>query len=238
MLRVCSKSDMIAGVEMRVLVAFLVAVLGCSLAGAQIVSKCQVRNQLMQTLANLPEKAKQSGVTEKIVAKIVRYAERVSHFNTSKVHELGELHSRPKRGGPNGGSFSLAEEEAPLSTGQNRTRGLQHARQPPPSRPRLPQSGEEDDDVCTLYGLFQLCGRLVCSDGSTPSHNICRMDCKEMIDGDISDDVRCLLKIFTNLVESGFSAPNFKESGRVIRLILQDEHGDETTSDYFAECSE
>ncbi|XP_035803448.2 uncharacterized protein LOC118470196 [Amphiprion ocellaris] len=242
-LHLFSKSEMIVGFEMRVLVAFLLAALSCSPAGARTVSKCELRSRLMQTLANLPEKAKQSGLTEeKIAAKIVRYAERVSHFNTNEVHELGDLHSREKRDVPSRGLFSMAEDDRRLRTAQPHTREQQHARPPPSqnhttSHPHIPWSEEGDNDVCKLYGLFQLCSHLVCSDGSTPSHNICEMDCIKLVDDDISDDVWCLLKIFTNLVENGFSAPNFKESGRVIRLILQEEHKDKTTSNYFADCS-
>lgn len=55
---------------MRPLVVFVLGLLGSGLAGARIVPKCALRDQLMKALTNLPEKAKNSGlVGENLVAK-------------------------------------------------------------------------------------------------------------------------------------------------------------------------
>ncbi|KAA8593132.1 hypothetical protein FQN60_018587 [Etheostoma spectabile] len=81
---------------------------------------------------------------------------------------------------------------------------------PPPTRPPHVVSNQtEDEPVWTLYGLFQLSNHLICSDGTTPSPNICK------------DDISCVLKVISQLL---------------IRLIFQPECSKKTASDYFAEC--
>ncbi|XP_058497122.1 alpha-lactalbumin-like [Solea solea] len=63
-----------------------------------------------------------------------------------------------------------------------------------------PQGGE------TLYGLFRLSNRLFCRDDSSDSTSIdhCDIHCNKFIDDDITDDVECVLGVFTNLLEHGF----------------------------------
>ncbi|XP_040892612.1 lysozyme C-like [Toxotes jaculatrix] len=212
---------------MKVLVVFLLAALGCSLAEGWLVSKCDLRDQLVKAIGDLTEMEKQKGLTgENLVAKIVCHVELASGFNTSAVNELipglEDHHHRSRRGARNqghGGKSSSDSEEQ------------QHTRQPP-SHTRPPPH----EEIWTLYGLFQLSDHLVCSDGTTSSPNICGINCSNLIDDDIRDDISCVLKILTNLVEKGFGAANWEELKRMIRFIFQEACRDKQASDYFAEC--
>lgn len=105
-------------------------------------------------------------------------------FNSSAVYQLTpsvwEHQSRRKRGAAYGGLFSLAEPEDPLITIRpHTTRERRHARQAPSDTQTAPptEPPRQDEEVWTLYGLFQLSSHLVCNDGTTPSPNICGMDC-------------------------------------------------------------
>lgn len=72
MSRMFSEPETIAGVKMRVLVAFLSAVLGCSLAEGRLVSKCELKDDLMKVIGDLLEKSekhKGPSTTENLVAK-------------------------------------------------------------------------------------------------------------------------------------------------------------------------
>uniref|UniRef100_A0A671TJC9 Uncharacterized protein n=1 Tax=Sparus aurata TaxID=8175 RepID=A0A671TJC9_SPAAU len=62
-----------------------------------------------------------------------------------------------------------------------------------------PTPSHVDDNIWTLYGLFQLSNHLVCSDGESLSPNICGMSCK-LIDDDINDDINCVFTIFQYLL--------------------------------------
>ncbi|XP_006806184.2 lysozyme C, milk isozyme [Neolamprologus brichardi] len=180
---------------MRVHRIFLLVVLGCSWAGGRIVSKCELRDQLIRATSNLPQKAKDSGLdSEKFVAKIVCFVENVSEFNTSLV------------------SKGLRDD------------GIWQKNN---------SSGDSDD---MLYGIFQLWNQLVCGNGTNPSPNICAIKCLDLIDDDIQDDVRCLMKLFVDLVENGFRAAHWKELTKEIKLILQDKCKDKQAAEYFAEC--
>ncbi|XP_041839196.1 uncharacterized protein LOC121638451 [Melanotaenia boesemani] len=228
-----SESDMLTGVRMRVVVLFVLGVLGCSLAGARIVSKCELRNELLLAMENLTDTVKQSGLAgENLVAKIVCYAGVASDFNTSAVNELsqkmGGRHSHGKRNAASGGFFGLAEEEGQLTTVQPPVRGRRHS--------NLQQSSEEEEEVWTQYGLFQLCNGLICSDGITKSPNICGIDCLNLTDDNITDDINCVLKLFTDLVKNGFRSANWKELSKVFKLIFQEHCKDIQASKYFAEC--
>ncbi|XP_075948135.1 lysozyme c-1 [Anarhichas minor] len=151
---------------MRVLVAFLLSVLGCSLAEGRLLSKCDLKNEFVNLDLNF-------------VAKIVYYVERMSGFNTSAVtHETEDPGSerRHAKGGGTVWPHSVTPRSAKMSPG--------------PSGPP-----HQDEEAPTFYGLFQLSNLLACSDGTTPSPDICSMDCNDFIDDDISDDLKCLLKV-------------------------------------------
>eukprot|EP00064_Thunnus_orientalis_P025370 superscaffoldBa00012659_g25730 len=55
---------------MKVLVVFLLVVLDSSLTEGRIVSKCELRDEVMKAMSTLSDKAKQKGLTaENLVAK-------------------------------------------------------------------------------------------------------------------------------------------------------------------------
>lgn len=65
-----SELDAIAGVKMKVLVVCLLAVLGCGLAGAKVMTKCSVKTLVQNAVAQLPVKVQQSGLNDpNLVAK-------------------------------------------------------------------------------------------------------------------------------------------------------------------------
>ncbi|XP_023268197.1 lysozyme C-like [Seriola lalandi dorsalis] len=209
---------------MKVLEVFLLAALGCSLTEAWLVSKCDLKDQLLRATDEQRGKSKQNGAAEEnLVAKLVCNVELTSGFNTSAVTELiPGREDHPRRGRRNasfGGLFSLAELELPSTT-------------PPPARER-----RGAQEVWTLYGIFQLSNYLVCNDGTTPSPNICGLSCSNLVDDDIRDDINCVLKILAYLLENGFGAPHWEQLRRTIRLIFQEECRDTQASEYFAECS-
>ncbi|XP_062282355.1 lysozyme C [Scomber scombrus] len=199
---------------MKVLVVFLLVVLDSSLTEGRIVSKCELRDEMMRAMSTVSQRAKQKGLTaENLLAKIVCHVEEWAGFNTSAVYQLNPTtENHPRRGKRevhSAGVFGLAKQGSLFRTTQNPPT--------PTTRPAPP-----DEEVWTLYGLFQLSNHLVCSDGITPSPNICNIDCNNLVDDNISDDITCVLKILTNLV---------------IRIILQEECRDKQFSVYFAECS-
>ncbi|KAK9540817.1 hypothetical protein VZT92_003243 [Zoarces viviparus] len=172
---------------MRVLVALLLSVLGCSPAEGRLLSKCDLKNELVNLDSNF-------------VAKIVYYVEQKSGFNTSAVtHETDDRSRRAKDGGT-----VLPHSVTPRSAKMS----------PRPSGPP-----HQDEEVPTFYGLFQLSNLLACSDGTTPSPDICSMDCNDFIDDDISDDLKCLLKVHAAFMYRGI----YRECGN-------------KPSDYLVEC--
>ncbi|XP_038568399.1 uncharacterized protein LOC119898281 [Micropterus salmoides] len=353
---------MITGVRMRVLEVFLLAVLGCSLAEGRLVSKCELKDQLMTAFGALLVKAEKGQSVENLVAKIVCHVELTSQFNTSAVKQLTPRmenhHSREKREADRKGSFGKDEREdhsrerehhsgerprpskprhtsttrptpstnqqsttftnntepilPTLSTNPNQSgepsttiqarnrrdvkppksntrptlhphptphtppknstrptrpshlgghkdplitirphaRERRHDRQRPskthPTLPTHPKPSTRptpstylphlDEEVWTLYGLFQLSSHLVCN-GTALSPNICEMDCNNLIDDNISDDISCLVTFLNQLVTKGFRAPTQKELSRMIRLIFQEECSIRDASEYFAECA-
>lgn len=48
-----SESEVVVGVNMKVLVVFLLAVLGCGLAEGRTVAMCDLRNQLLSAVGTL-----------------------------------------------------------------------------------------------------------------------------------------------------------------------------------------
>ncbi|KAK2817519.1 hypothetical protein Q5P01_025710 [Channa striata] len=155
---------------MRTLAVFVLVVLGVSRAEGRIVSKCELRNQLVKAVGNLTVWAKPKVLTgNNLVAKFVCHAERASNFDTGKVNE-------PKM------NFQVRKRHSIKDLAPT----------------RVPWSSQ-NSDFGTLYGVFQLSNRLVCSDGMTPSPTICGLHCSELVDDDIRDDIRCLLKVFSGL---------------------------------------
>lgn len=130
-----------------------------------------------------------------LLPSVVCHAETASGFNTSVIHELSpemdnHQHRRRRNAGYEG-IFGLAEYEGTESTISPHTQGRRSAKEhlsptwpKPPTRPQsryrttpATQPTHDDKEVWTLYGLFQLSNHLVCSDGTTPSPNICDKNC-------------------------------------------------------------
>ncbi|XP_018530575.1 uncharacterized protein LOC108882524 [Lates calcarifer] len=249
-----SESETIVGVKMKLLAVFLLAVLGCGLAEGLLVSKCDLRDQLRKAIASRIDKEKQQ-LSEETLAKIVCHAETASGFNTSVIHELSpemdnHQHRRRRNAGYEG-IFGLAEYEGTESTISPHTQGRRSAKEhlsptwpKPPTRPQsryrttpATQPTHDDKEVWTLYGLFQLSNHLVCSDGTTPSPNICDKNCSDFVDDDINDDIKCVLDCLNKFLKDGFNMQHAKEMKRMIMFIFQEECRGVTASDYFAECA-
>ncbi|KAL7852371.1 hypothetical protein SRHO_G00181560 [Serrasalmus rhombeus] len=56
-----------------------------------------------------------------------------------------------------------------------------------------------------LYGIFQLSDDVACQSGSKYSRNLCKLDCKDLINDDISDDIECLMTLKEQLAEMTFT---------------------------------
>ncbi|KAE8300619.1 hypothetical protein D5F01_LYC00764 [Larimichthys crocea] len=205
--------------KMSVLVVCLLAVLGCSVAEGATVSKCDLKQKLTDKLRDQAEDIAYD--VDKLVAKIVCHVEYAAGFNTSAVNDLtiASEHTRRKRS--DSGLFGLAEYEPVPTTAHPRNR--RHA------------SEASSETIWTLYGLFQLSNHLVCKDSTTETHNICGMDCSELVDDKIEDDLDCVLTLFKLLVEQGFSGPSHLTA--MIKLIFQDECINVKPSEYFKECA-
>lgn len=55
---------------MRMLVLFLLAALGCSLAQGKLVTNCELKEELIRAIGDMPERVRQKGLTvENLVAK-------------------------------------------------------------------------------------------------------------------------------------------------------------------------
>nr|XP_040043128.1 lysozyme C, milk isozyme [Gasterosteus aculeatus aculeatus] len=156
-----------------------------SVLGASLVEGRIVSKCELQTaLVNLQDANDPRGLTPDLMAKIVCHVELASAFNTSAVTRLDRQRDRRSSGAH--GSGNSSEEKSPR----------------PDGRPV---------EVHSLYGLFQLSNQLVCSDGASPSPNICAMSCDELIDDNISDDLLCVSKVRETLMKNGFRARFFEE---------------------------
>ncbi|XP_037327328.2 alpha-lactalbumin [Pungitius pungitius] len=91
-------------------------------------------------------------------------------------------------------------------------------------------SEEKPKEVHSLYGLFQLSNQLVCSDGASPSHNICSMSCNSLIDDDLSDDLQCVSKVAGALKKNGFRAKFFENLKQWFMNIYR-QCGNKTSAD-------
>ncbi|CAN9493112.1 unnamed protein product [Ophioblennius macclurei] len=195
---------------MKALLVFVVVGFVCSPAEGRTVSKCELRQQLVKAIAALSEGEKQAGLTDdNFVAKIVCHAELASQFNSSSVSELictsGSHPGRKKRAVSYLDLLNVAGQDGRLGSAESNTQERRNPRNPASPvhvkpNSRLRYNCVEDDETWTLYGLFQLGSHLACSDGVTPSPNICGMDCINLLDDNILDDVHCLLTVFRNLV--------------------------------------
>ncbi|XP_073327831.1 lysozyme C, milk isozyme [Pagrus major] len=215
---------------MTVLVVFLLAALGCSLAEDSNVSRCELRDKLKAAIAKEVQYDGLSG--DLLVAHIVCHVQFASGFNTSVVNQLepgrGEGQDRRKRHTDYGGVFSVAKLD------RVRRHAGKALRKTTPTTSKPPHVG---DNIWTLYGLFQLSNHLVCSDGQSPSPNICGMSCSKLVDDDIDDDINCVATLFQYVIAEGFGYEYQKDLMIMVKLIYQQECRYITASEYFAGCS-
>uniref|UniRef100_A0A8K9XIF1 lysozyme n=1 Tax=Oncorhynchus mykiss TaxID=8022 RepID=A0A8K9XIF1_ONCMY len=205
--------------KMQMLVVLAVAALVPSLSEGRILSKCELKNLLEKEALkfNMTGGAGVKNLTNNdFVAKIVCHVEKASGFNTSFVTAWRDddgpdvLPTRPakppKRGKRHAGNHFTSGEE----------------------------SSSEEETMGTLYGLFQLSDRVICSSGSTPSLNLCQMNCSALIDDNISDDFNCV-KTIKQTMESG-RGQQTKALKRMINLLFQKECVATVASSYFSKC--
>ncbi|KAL6111113.1 lalba [Pungitius sinensis] len=186
---------------MRVFVAVLLSVLGASLVDGRIVSKCEVQ----EALADLQDPNDPRGFTLDLLAKIVCHVELASGFNTSAVTRLDHERDRRSWGERDDGSGDSSEEKSQRPNGRHK-------------------------EVHSLYGLFQLSNQVVCSDGASPSYNICSMSCNNLIDDDLSDDLQCVTKVAGALKKKGFQAKSIDKLKQWFMNIYR-QCGNKTSAD-------
>ncbi|XP_015254311.1 PREDICTED: lysozyme C, milk isozyme-like [Cyprinodon variegatus] len=175
---------------MKVLVLFTFAVLGCSLAGARIVSKCELRDKLKEMFESLPTMRDTGMEKGRFLAKVVCHVEQRSGFNTSAVTEK-----------------AINNAQAAQMFG---------------------------DDEVTLYGLFQFPEGLVCSSDSKSKPNMCNLACEELTDDNISDDIKCVGKLFTLMMKKAFMMEKPEKLFKVLKNLIDDDCHD--VQDYFSDC--
>ncbi|KAM4750411.1 uncharacterized protein FYW61_002413 [Anableps anableps] len=205
---------------MKVLVLFAFVVLGCSLAGARKVTKCEMKQQLMAAFSSLPNNVTVNGLSEEsFLAKVVCHVQQLSDFDTSAVTKLSR--------GMGKQSKEDSSESGSESGEQDKGKGKQR-----PSHKQGEQSNEDVD--VTLYGLFQLPEGIVCSSDSKTSPNMCDISCNKLTDDDISDDISCVVKLINELVTKGFLAKNSRELWKVVKQLIEDKC--QNLDQYFSEC--
>ncbi|KAL6481817.1 hypothetical protein MHYP_G00098970 [Metynnis hypsauchen] len=67
------------------------------------------------------------------------------------------------------------------------------------------RSYERSQNSRVLYGIFQLSDDVACQSESKYSLNLCKLDCKDLINDDISDDIECLMTLKEQLAEMTFN---------------------------------
>ncbi|ROL52047.1 Ribonuclease inhibitor [Anabarilius grahami] len=150
------------------LAAVVVLFLAAGFSDSVILSKCELKQQL-QTGLTLPPN------TTDLLAQIVCHVQLTSNFNTSAIK-------------------TITEPEKPCeSHGSRKGRAAKKGR---PStkvtpKPHL-ESGEDKNEVWTLYGLFQLSDHVVCNSTRHHSLNLCGLTCNKLLDDNINDDVACV----------------------------------------------
>ncbi|CAJ1052836.1 alpha-lactalbumin isoform X1 [Xyrichtys novacula] len=177
------------------------------------------KDKLMTEIGPLMNKrGKHGGLSVDSVANFVYHVELSSGFDTSAVNRWGK----------NPSDVTSAQKRA-----KEQSEPTECAPPPPP-----PSSPQHPERVWKLYGLFQLSNHLVCRDDDDDtdlSETICKINCKQLVDDDISDDIECLWKIIEPLFKEGYW--NLKPDLRpLIMLIFQPRCGDVTASEYFSDC--
>ncbi|KAK2817514.1 hypothetical protein Q5P01_025705 [Channa striata] len=57
----------------------------------------------------------------------------------------------------------------------------------------------KDSTKCTLFGIFQFSNHIACTNNDIKSQNICKTNCTNFLDDDLSQDIDCLVKLISTL---------------------------------------
>ncbi|XP_071765123.1 lysozyme C, milk isozyme [Centroberyx gerrardi] len=90
-------------------------------------------------------------------------------------------------------------------------------------------------DTWTLYGIFQLSDHLICSSGAGDSPNLCDINCSDLIDDNVANDIKCLETIKTKFQSHDYDHLKV-DFIRMIRILFQSECYNVSASTYFADC--
>ncbi|XP_018922259.1 alpha-lactalbumin-like [Cyprinus carpio] len=198
------------------LAVVVVLFLAAGVSDSVILSKCELKRQLESGLT-LPVPN-----STDILAQIVCHVQLTSGFNTSAIKTIAEPQEH--------------------SGGQ----GSRHGRSPrgknpgSPSRPATPaprvESDEDESEVWTLYGLFQLSDHVVCRSTQSRTLNLCGLTCDKLIDDDTRDDIACIQALI-NAVSAPIPDPKTaKHIHKMISLIHQPQCITVNATSYFASC--
>ncbi|XP_059190224.1 lysozyme C, milk isozyme [Centropristis striata] len=167
---------------MRILVVFVLSVLGCHTAEGLNVTKCD----LLKAFERVDLSQNIAAKVYSPLPSVICHAEKESGLNTRALNQL-----------------TPPDKEVPT----------------------------------TLYGLFQLSNRVVCSDGTSSTLDICGMACKDLVDDNIDDDIDCVLKILKTLLDSKDIWGVPQELQEMIKEIFRMKCR-VREANYFSECNE
>ncbi|KTF79464.1 hypothetical protein cypCar_00028066 [Cyprinus carpio] len=132
------------------LAVVVVLFLAVGVSDGVILSKCELKQQLERGLTlQIPNSAD-------VLAQIVCHVQLTSGFNTSAIKTIAE--PQEPRSGPGPRRVRSPGEKNKGGSSSN-------------------ESGEDKDEVWTLYGLFQLSDHVVCSSTQSRALNLCRLSC-------------------------------------------------------------
>ncbi|XP_016358119.1 alpha-lactalbumin-like [Sinocyclocheilus anshuiensis] len=191
------------------LAVVVVLFLAVGVSDGVILSKCELKQQLERGLTlQIPNSAD-------VLAQIVCHVQLTSGFNTSAVKTIAET-QEPRRGpGPRRGRSPGGKSEGGSSSNE---------------------SDGDNDEVWTLYGLFQLSDHVVCNSAQSRALNLCRLSCDKLIDDNTSDDIACVQALI-NAVTSPIPDPKTaRHIHEMISLIHQPECMTMKATSYFANC--
>uniref|UniRef100_A0A8C6Z3L0 lysozyme n=1 Tax=Nothoprocta perdicaria TaxID=30464 RepID=A0A8C6Z3L0_NOTPE len=77
-------------------------------------------------------------------------------------------------------------------------------------------------DGSTSFGIFQINNRLWCTDERSPSENLCRVACTDLLTSDITDDIICAKKIVRH--PQGMDACTCFPDGACLPFVTQRQH--------------
>ncbi|XP_040927531.1 uncharacterized protein LOC114858887 isoform X1 [Betta splendens] len=251
--------------EMQIPVLLVSLVLVWSLADGAIVSKCDLREQLEKAIGNLTVTSRQKPLAgADLVAKFVCHAQLASHFNTSLVKRLTTNiykdplnllwpHNRRRRSTlsrrPKDSSGCVRCRRAAEADGGGTFYGIFQFS----SRLVCSDGSAPSPTICGLPCSSGFCtwpGYHWCTRRSLLLVTVCCLCLwclcfttgfkpfvfTELVDDNISDDIRCLKSIFTVPGNGSLGEADQEELEKMIGLILQPQCCTIQPSVYFAEC--